>query len=850
MTSFLRNDQGQIPSLGGPLWQAAVKQFAEVMAEGEDLVYKNMTNKLAFTEDGSTPQQVSGFLHEVLQAGRKHEPTVETGNKYGVSTQFHDMNKQLQALALKESDLFKALSPENQERAEKIFAVVFDDVDMRNRNCLHPAMLDASVIGNLLNFPKHIFNFPYGCHGTDGNEALSLCLFSYRQACADKTNTMVYYLLDENETSESLADVKLCAERVRMEFVTASSLLPPPPGKQLAVVMTSFDNKNLAAVALWAKTHGVDVHIHVRDSQWRDVFASNAKPVNYALPDGVQSLSIEEGLFMSGYTVCRDLTFRDRHLDVGYSWQTAYMSPNEGGSGASAPLFADFCTIMLGWKALGQIAKAKPMLDRNVHNRWHTTKVPANQEAMARKGASFDSVLEWANKSIHPSTKLDRSTLECELVCFQREFVGGKQRDLEVISSGGGTRSINLAYESVLTRARAKNPKQLVKVLTGNPHLAVERAERRFLFELIRLDVEGALSVDKLKIAIKDPLVRAVYTQTLSFTDGITDPLEEILLVIEEENLRRLEDERVTLINDSCLAFSVLVHNTGQNGSVSHRVLDLSQKCITPVLVTIDAHKHLGADKGISTIIGSPGTLSCLQGKVRVGAQPESEDLVRAIANMQLVGIDGYYDLYHNLGAAFQKASSVIEDAGMSIVHKQNKSPGSTVISVESKSGIMIRALKKKGHAVGTLYNLSPTHPERIQTGWQLSLTPYALRSVEGKKALDVFLGDVVVCHKQIMANANMKFIWSIFKENSLIACLAAGDLQPFLLGLLNTPGFGRELAQKFIRRFSTAQLDGGVIASVRRTDALVAYVKRVMLLCALAIIIFLKRKSLKALVA
>ena len=41
----------------------------------------------------------------------------------------------------------------------------------------------------------------------------------------------------------------------------------------------------------------------------------------------------------------------------GYAWQTCYMSPNEGGSGASTVLFIDFCVVMLGWSALRDIAK-------------------------------------------------------------------------------------------------------------------------------------------------------------------------------------------------------------------------------------------------------------------------------------------------------------------------------------------------------------------------------------------------------------------------------------------------------------------------------------------------------------
>jgi hypothetical protein len=58
----------------------------------------------------------------------------------------------------------------------------------------------------------------------------------------------------------------------------------------------------------------------------------------------------------------------------------------------------------------------------------------------------------------------------------------------------------------------------------------------------------------------------------------------------------------ITLINDSCLAFSVLVHNDGGKAEgggngVSMRVLDLSEHYDTPIMVTLDAHKHLGTDK-------------------------------------------------------------------------------------------------------------------------------------------------------------------------------------------------------------------------------------------------------------
>merc|ERR1711865_1128759 len=138
---------------------------------------------------------------------------------------------------------------------------------------------------------------------------------------------------------------------------------------------------------------------------------------------------------------------------------------------------------------------------------------------------STNDAIEWGKKYINNPTAT-RSNLETLLVNFQRNFIGGKNRSLEVVSTAGGTRSINLAFESVLVKCRQhaynrnetnetkestefteftefnKIQKQIcrsMKVLTGNPHLAVERAERRFGFELIRLPHQGVLSPEQLK---------------------------------------------------------------------------------------------------------------------------------------------------------------------------------------------------------------------------------------------------------------------------------------------------------------------------------------------------------------
>ena len=46
---------------------------------------------------------------------------------------------------------------------------------------------------------------------------------------------------------------------------------------------------------------------------------------------------------------------------------------------------------------------------------------------------------------------------------------------------------------------------------------------------------------------------------------------------------------------------------------------------------------------------------------MQVGAQPPCEELVRAIANMKLVGSAGYFDLYRDLAAQLAKALATMQ---------------------------------------------------------------------------------------------------------------------------------------------------------------------------------------------
>lgn len=416
---------------------------------------------------------------------------------------------------------------------------------------------------------------------------------------------------------------------------------------------------------------------------------------------------------------------------------------------------------------------------------------------------------------------------------FQRNFVGGKSRSVEALVSAGGSRSGNFAFESVMVRAETKlGAATRMKVICGNPHLLVERAERRFQFDVIRVHRDGAICIEGLKAAISDPAVAAVYTQTLSITDGITDPLPEVLRVVEEENRQRQANGRmlVTIINDNCLALSVLIHNDGNHGSENLRMLDLTEKCITPTIMMLDAHKHLGADKGLSMLMGTPGTLSALSGHVQVGAQPSHGELVRGLADMLLVGTDGYYEKYRALAACVAEATKTMSTAGMKLIHSQNMVTGSTAFGIEDPSGCIGKRLKKQGHAPSPLFGIAPENPSRCQTGFLLHVTPHALRRMEnGQKALDIFVTDAVQSYQHVSANYSSAA--KRFCENSLPAfLLSGGNEELWSFELLRRPGFGRDVMQLVLRRLYSGILDSGVICTRKRPAALRELLKRVLL--------------------
>jgi len=249
--------------------------------------------QINLTLNGLTPQQMRDFFAEMQAVSKQTEPKIESGNKYSVSSDFHKMNAELLMHQVTSSDRYRSLSQRDRARAMEFFSTVFLDNDLRNRNPLHPTMTDSSVVGTLLNFLKHIFGFPFAGYATDGNESLSLVLYSYRQLYEARDTSegpaLVLYVHADTEdvTTDAMDDLVLCAERLGMEFHIVSEDELARMGElvqRVAVVLTSFGNDRLKAVANWAKENERDCHLHVRDTEWRNVFANKA-PVHFNLPE-------------------------------------------------------------------------------------------------------------------------------------------------------------------------------------------------------------------------------------------------------------------------------------------------------------------------------------------------------------------------------------------------------------------------------------------------------------------------------------------------------------------------------------------------------------------------------------
>ena len=161
------------------------------------------------------PQELRTFFASLLGASRGTDPIIESGNKYGKTDVSHRMNGELLMHECKASERVKALTAADRARMVEILEVVLLNDELRNRNPLHASLIDATIIGNLMNFPKHIFGFPYASYATDGNESLSLCLYAHRQRARGAP-----YGIEPEAPARG-------ASRPRVLYVTSEGEVPP-----------------------------------------------------------------------------------------------------------------------------------------------------------------------------------------------------------------------------------------------------------------------------------------------------------------------------------------------------------------------------------------------------------------------------------------------------------------------------------------------------------------------------------------------------------------------------------------------------------------------------------------------
>jgi len=842
LRTFQRNGKGVLPNVMSPL-AATLRSFQELVAGNAKFKrHRSMKQKLRWNCQGCSITDLRLFLEELLSQKGAEEPIVESGGVYGVSADFDRMNTDLVLTELACDARFKRLDRDDFSRLMGFFTEVFGNRHLRNRNPLHFSVIDCCLISNTLNVPKQIFGFPFACYATDGLEAMSLVLFASKARNTPAERPVVLYAVGADRKRRDF-EIRQCCRRIGLEPVrlpTMSILSTPKSVRDRCVVVlgVALDGASISELSQSAARAKLSVHLHVIDAQFRRIFSENAddRLVHLRLPENVRSVSVEEGMLSCGYALYRDADLRDLHMDVAIQWQTLYLSPNEGGSGSSQPMYVDFCLWLLGWNALRRVAispaasasEERRTIPRSMFNveRFDRSEVVEYSNLFDIK--SFENILNLAKYYITEDWSGARRELMLSFIKFQMQFVGGHRRSsIEASVTGGGTRSINMAFETVLERARRSRGFRdwTPRVVTGNPHLAVERAERRFGFRVVRVAEEGVISIPKFREAVRHDDVVAVYSQTLSYTDGTSDPLRAIAQILETENLRResLSMPPVVHINDCCLAFNVLVCNDGLTSSrPSMRVLDFDTKR-TPIMVTIDAHKHMGAEKGISTVFGTAGTLSSLEESVRVGAEPSVGALARTIANLSLMGHSGYSTLYRRLQAAVARAIQKLEAAGLRLVRSQHRRVGSTVMCFEDPSGAVGNALSKRGFVVGRVYNLfdgSPNERAKSPSAWQLSVTPHHLRPAPARArrarggslrtALDVFVAEAIDVHRKVSTQWRHRLVRAVCSERSFVAHALSDNLGVYVFSKIAGGGVARQAGMMLARRYCSPLLDGG----------------------------------------
>ena len=85
-----------------------------------------------------------------------------------------------------------------------------------------------------------------------------------------------------------------------------------------------------------------------------------------------------------------------------------------GGSGAAAPLYTDFCFVLLGWSALQDVARNAPKIERGT-TRLEPTKLLALREGGLFSYHFLSSIAFWVVCGVPPCVTLEPFyyTVEC-----------------------------------------------------------------------------------------------------------------------------------------------------------------------------------------------------------------------------------------------------------------------------------------------------------------------------------------------------------------------------------------------------------------------------------------------------
>ena len=77
-----------------------------------------------------------------------------------------------------------------------------------------------------------------------------------------------------------------------------------------------------------------------------------------------------------------------------------------------------------------------------------------------------------------------------------------------------------------------------------------------------------------------------------------------------------------------------------------------------------------------------------------------------------------------------------------------------------------------------------------------------------GQTALELLTDDLIKIYHKTAESRKHKLVLSVCRENSLLAFVASGNLDPWLFQLVRSPGWGRTCVELVVRRFFTSQVE------------------------------------------